>query len=171
MVGFINFLERLALLLAVLCVAAMMFIVSYDGFSRYVFRSPVPWAFEVVSYFLLSASVFLAGSATLGSGDHINLDLFRVRFRPAFRARVDGTWSILAAVAFGLITYGSAQEAIKKWTSGSFLYGYALWPAWIPYAIVFVGCAILTLRLAYFGMRLLIIGAAAEEDVEKELEL
>jgi len=169
MAALINLVERLALLLAVICVAAIMFIVSYDAFARYVFRAPLPWAFDVVSFYLLSASVFFAASAAFRSGDHINIDLFRAGFRPAIRARIDSIWCMLAAVAFGIITYGSVLEAMKALRRGSFLTGYILWPAWIPYAIIATGCAVLTLRLILQSLSLLMFGETKNNTNTEEL--
>lgn len=167
----ITLVERLALLLAVLCVAAIMFIVSYDAFSRYVFRAPLPWAFDVVSYYLLSASVFFAASAAFRSGDHINIDLFRANFRPAIRARIDAIWCLMASGAFAVMTYGAYLEAAKALRRGSFLTGYILWPAWIPYAVISVGCAILALRLVLQAVSLFVNGETEKNTPAEELHL
>lgn len=165
----INLVERAALVLAVLCVAAIMFIVAYDAFARYVFRAPLPWAFDIVSYYLLSASVFFAASATSRSGDHINIDLFRAGFRPAIRARIDSIWCLLAAIAFGIMTYGSVLEAMKALRRGAFLTGYILWPAWISYAIIATGCAVLALRLLLQSLSLLVSGETKDNTNAEEL--
>lgn len=162
------FLEQMALGVAVTCVVIMMLIVSYDAFSRYAFNAPLPWAFDVVSYYLLSASVYLAVSATFRSGDHINIDLFRMWIRPQLRARLDAVWGIMAAGAFAIITYGCAQQAIKAFKQGSFLTGYILWPAWIPYAVIAVGCTILTLRLVVHSITLAVRGEDNEVALQGE---
>lgn len=154
----LDVIETAAMALAIFCVVSIMFIISYDGFARYVFGSPLPWTFDVVSHFLLSASVFFAASMTFKKGDHINIDLFRVLIPKAYLVRLDGLWCLLSSLAIGIMTYGSYKEALKAFNRGSFLTGYILWPAWIPYAIIALGCAVLTLRLAVSGAQALFAG-------------
>lgn len=150
--------DSIIMSLAMLCVALIMFIVSYDAFARYAFGAPLPWTFDVISHFLLTASVFFAASMTFKEGDHINIDLFRPAIPRALRIRLDGFWCLLAAIAIGIMTYGSYKEAFKAWNRGSFLTGYILWPAWVPYALIALGCALLTIRLLVGALPALLAG-------------
>ena len=150
--------ERLALAIAVLCVVSIMFIVSYDAVSRYAFRAPLPWAFELITYYLLIAATYFAVSPTFQEGDHINIDLFRTMMRPEWRARLDVLWTLIAAAIFAIITYGSATEMVYAWTRNEFLPGYFTWPAWASYLPIVLGFGLCVLRLLAHAAALAVNG-------------
>ncbi len=151
-------LERIGLGIAVICVALIMFIVSYDAVARYVLRAPLPWAFELITYYLLIAATYLAVSATFQQGDHINIDLFRTMMSKRLRAILDVIWSALAAAIFAIITYGSTVEMIHAWQRNEFLPGYITWPAWLSYLPIVLGFGLLVLRLVAHALTLLLRG-------------
>lgn len=165
-------LERIGLGIAVLCVGLIMFIVSYDAVSRYVLRAPLPWAFELITYYMLLAATYLGVSATLQQGDHINIDLFRTMMSKRLRAIVDVIWSALAVLIFAIITYGSTVEMIHAWQRNEFLPGYITWPAWLSYLPIVLGFGLLVLRLAAHALTLLVHGKdpAVFEHTETETE-
>jgi TRAP-type C4-dicarboxylate transport system permease small subunit len=150
--------ERLALAISVACVVSIMFIVSYDAVSRYAFRAPLPWAYELITYYLLIAATYFAVSPTFQQGDHINIDLFRTMMSPEWRARLDVLWCLLAAAIFAIITYGSATEMIHAWTRNEFLPGYFTWPAWASYLPIVLGFGLCVLRLLAHAAALAVHG-------------
>lgn len=152
------FVEELSLAIAVICVAAIMFIVSCDAFARYALHSPLPWAFELITYYLMIATVYFALSSTFRNGDHINIDLFRVHIPPVLRSRLDAVWSLLAAVIFAIMTDGAWEELTRAYEQKEFLPGYIAWPAWVSYAPIVIGCAIMTLRLVLYAYMNLVHG-------------
>lgn len=154
----ITWLERLGLALAVLSVAAIMLIVSYDAFARYAFRAPLPWAFELIRLYLMLAAAYFALSSTFRTGDHIAVDLFRPHIPRAIRARLDAVWALMAALVMAIIAYGAWGELTHAIRRNEFVFGYIAWPAWPSYAPVFLGFALLTLRLVFHGITRLIFG-------------
>lgn len=158
----VTWLERLMLGLAVVCVCLIMLIVTYDAISRYILHAPLPWAFELITYYLLIAAVYFAVSATFQHGDHINIDLFRVMMRPAVRARLDFAWGLLTAVIFAVITYGAWKEMTHAFSRNEFLPGYITWPAWVSYLPIFLGSLLMVARLLVHAFKLLIHGEDRE---------
>ncbi len=154
----LSWLERLSLSLAAIAVTLIMFIVSYDALSRYAFNAPLPWAFELITYYLMLAATYFAASATFTSGDHISIDVFRPMIRTRVLARLDAAWSILGAVIFAIITYGAWNEMTHAYTRNEFLPGYIVWPAWVSYLPILIGFLLLTLRLVLHAVLLLIKG-------------
>lgn len=163
-------LERIGLGVAVICVALIMFIVSYDAVARYVLRAPLPWAFELITYYLLIAATYLAVSATFQQGDHINIDLFRTMMSKRLRAILDVIWSVLAALIFAIITYGSANEMSHAWQRNEFLPGYITWPAWLSYLPILLGFGLLVLRLLAHALALLTRGEDPDVFEHTDLE-
>lgn len=165
-------LERLTLALAVFCVAAIMLIVSWGAVSRYAFRAPLPWAFELITYYLLIAATYFAVSATFQQGDHINIDLFRGMMPPRLRAGLDVVWTLLAAAIFAIITYGAWSEMTHAYARNEFLPGYITWPAWVSYIPIVLGFGLLVLRLLAHALVLAIHGRDPEvlehTDIETE---
>lgn len=84
---------------AFLC-AFMMLIVTYEVVTRYIFRSPTPWAFET-NTFLLCAYSALGGAYTLLYRGHVNVDLVYRRFGTRTKALTD----ILTSVLFFAFVY------------------------------------------------------------------
>lgn len=155
---FLSWLERLILSLSVLSVTLIMLIVSYDAFSRYVLHAPLPWAYELITYYLMLAATYFAISATFQAGDHINIDLFRKYIPDALRARLDALWSLLAAVIFGIVAYGAWTEMMHAYARNEFLPGYITWRAWISYLPIVLGFGLLVARLLLHAVLLLVEG-------------
>lgn len=154
----ITLLESLAVHIAALCVVAIMLIVSVDALARYLLHSPLPWAFDLIAYYLLIAALYFALSATFQSGDHISIDLFRNLMSQRFRNVVDIAWGLMAAVAFALITLGAWEEMYSAYSNRQFLPGYFAWPAWASYPPIVIGSGILVLRLLNHCFHLLVHG-------------
>jgi TRAP-type C4-dicarboxylate transport system permease small subunit len=154
----IDLIEKIGLAVAVICVALIMFIVSYDAISRYALHAPLPWASELITYYLMIAATYFAIAATFQQGDHISIDLFRGMMPRRLRAQLDVVWSLLAAVIFSIITYGTWSEMLHSWQSSEFLPGYITWPAWLSYLPIVIGSLLVTLRLVAHALSLLTHG-------------
>lgn len=164
----INWIESASQAAAVLCVAMMMLIVSFDAIARYALNAPLPWSFELISYYLLTATAYFALSATFRTGDHISIDLFRTLMSRRFRAVIDAVWSVLGAGVFGIITYGAWIEMSHAIARGDFFPGFITWPVWPAYLPILVGGVVLTARLVLHAWVLLVEGR--DEDVSDHLE-
>ncbi|MCB1396659.1 MAG: TRAP transporter small permease [Rhodobacteraceae bacterium] len=154
----ITWLEQLSLGVAVVTGILMMLIVSYDAISRYAFNAPLPWAFEIITNYMLIIALYMALSATFTNGDHINIDLFRILMPGWLRARLDTVWGLMSAVAFGLVAYGAWREMMRAIARNAFLPGYFTWPLWVAYLPILIGAGILVLRLVVHSVDLLIFG-------------
>lgn len=154
----IHWAERVCMAVAVLAVLVMMLVTSWDAVARYVFHAPLPWAFQLITYYLLGVALYLAVSATFTQGDHINIDLFRNMIPSRIRAVIDAVWSILAALVFAAISWGGLTTLLHAWERHEFLPGYFVWPAWLAYLPVALGAALMALRLAHHAAKLALRG-------------
>lgn len=161
-------LEQLTMAVAVGCVVLLMLVVSADAVGRYVFASPLPWAFELISYYLLIVVTYGALSSTFQRGDHIHLDLIKRLFPKRLSAWLEVVYSLLAAVVFSLIAYGAWHELVESYLAKEFLPGYIIWPAWLAYLPIVIGAALLVMRLLHHSWMLARLGHDPAVETESE---
>lgn len=70
------------------CVLILVFAVSYEVFSRYLFRAPTRWAFDA-SYMLYGTLFMMAGAYTLSRNGHVRGDFLYRTWRPRIQAGLD----------------------------------------------------------------------------------
>lgn len=148
-------LEQAAMAVAVLCIVAIMLVVSFDALSRYALHAPLPWAFEAVTYYLMVATVYGALAGTFTHGDHVSITLFQEMIPERPRVRIEAICCLMAAAVFAMITYGAWHNAVEAYVRREFLPGYIVWPAWLSQVPVPVGCALIVLRLVHHSWVLL----------------
>lgn len=130
----------------VLCVIAMMLVVTYEVISRYLLNSPTTWSDEIASY-LLIAIVFLGLAQNLRLGDHIRIDI--VTEKMSARARI---WLELFAYAIGLVFSAMLLVGIwirfhNFWMRNTLSDSPLMTPLWIPMVPVLLGTAIFILAM------------------------
>jgi TRAP-type C4-dicarboxylate transport system permease small subunit len=148
-------LEQMGMFIACLCVVAIMLVVCFDAAGRYLFGAPLPWSFDLVSNYLMVTASYLALASTFRHGDHINIDVLHAKLPGRLRAWVEAICSVLAAVVFAGIVYGTARQTIEAFVQKEFYPGYIMWPAWLSYLPIPLGCALLVLRLVHHAMTLI----------------
>lgn len=149
MATLIGRLERATLGAAGLAVVLLMLVISYDAIGRYVFNSPLPWAAEVATNYLMILASYGALSATFQRGDHIHIDLIQRRLSQKLRARMEVIYSLLGAIVFCIIVRGSWKNMVEAFVGKEFVPGYIMWPAWPSHLLIVVGSAVLVLRLLH----------------------
>jgi len=128
----------------VLCVMAMMVMITSDVIARYVFNRPTMWADEMATY-LMIAIVFLGLAQNLRQGDHIRIDVV-TNLVPS-HARL-----FLEVIAYAVGIVFSAMLAVACWfrfdnfwvhktTSDSPV----MTELWIPMVPVLLGAAVFCL--------------------------
>lgn len=147
-------LEQAAMAVAGLCVVAMMLIVCHDGVGRYLFGTPLQWAFDVVTYYLLVTAAYLALSSTYQQGDHISIGLIQAMLPRRVRVGANIVCSLLAVVLFGAIAYATGMHAVEAYQGKEFLPGIIMWPAWLSILPIPIGTALLVLRLLHHSIML-----------------
>ncbi len=103
--------SRLLAGVACLVLFGMMLLTFVDVIGRYVFLSPLPAAYEIISL-LMPAIIFCALPLTVLRESHVTVDLLDA-FIPSAVARVQGIFvSLFSAVALALITW---RLGVKAW--------------------------------------------------------
>lgn len=140
-------LEQTGMIAAVLCMITVMLVVAYDAVARYALNAPLPWAFEVLNYYILVALAYLAVASTFQHGDHIGVDLFYNLMGRRAKATCDLITAILSAILFAGIGYATVKTMMKSFDRGAVYLGYVAYPAWLSYLPVVLGAFLLVLRL------------------------
>lgn len=146
---FIKRVERLFDCVTALLMLLIMMIVVIDVTLRYLFNSPLIWAYDMISLYLMAGVFFLAISSTYAAHKHIGLDILVQRFSPKGRRYAEILTSVVSLPLFFLICVVGAERAYSNWTNGDAMAGLIAWPTWIAAALVPLGIGLLTLRMTF----------------------
>jgi TRAP-type mannitol/chloroaromatic compound transport system permease small subunit len=99
-------------------IVPLMFAVSYEVVSRYVFNAPTIWAFDVT--YMLYAAIFMLGAAyALHKGAHIRTDFYFERWSLRTRAIIDAcAYLLLFFPSLVILLVVSGQEAWYAFSIG-----------------------------------------------------
>jgi len=101
------------------CALMITLLDTYEVFSRYAFRSPHAWAFDVMNM-LYGALFMMAGAYTLGKNGHVRGDVLYGFFPPRLQALLDLILYILfffpgvIALVWAGYAYASESFAINE---------------------------------------------------------
>jgi TRAP-type C4-dicarboxylate transport system permease small subunit len=101
--------------IAVMALAAMMFLTSIDVILRY-FGLPIDGTYEIVSFLGATAAAFALGKTTFGHG-HVSVNLITKSLPPRLRRRIDLFTRITALVLFAAISWECFVYAKDLWES------------------------------------------------------
>lgn len=139
-------LETVSMALAAAAMFAMMLIIVADVAARYLFKSPLPWSFDIISLYLMPAAFFLALSGTLHKEHHVNVDIVVNAVPPRVASTMKAIGAALALVVFLGIIYAAALRAWEAYATRAVTSGVIEWPTWVSAAFVVVGAGVLLLR-------------------------
>lgn len=141
--------ERLYEAIADAAIFAIMLIVFSDIAMRYLFNSPIAWAYDVISLYLMAAAFFLSLSSTYSAHGHIGMDILIRMLPPQWRRVMEIVTCVLAIPLFGLMTVVGAERAYNHWVNHDAISGLIAWPTWIGAAMVPAGAGLLIVRLSF----------------------
>ena len=139
--------ERVGMVGAGVCFAAIVAITAVDVAMRYVFSAPLVWAYELIADYLMVAVFFLSIAVTQHAGQNIGVDLLVRRLPGRVRAALAAACQMLALGLFILIVCVNWSEMIEAWSGGDVIAGAIPWPRWPMLALLVVGCGMLVARL------------------------
>jgi C4-dicarboxylate transporter DctQ subunit len=155
--------------------AAMTLVTCMQVVLRYGFNTGFVWALELTTY-LFAWLVLFGMSYGIKVSAHLGVDAFVKLFGPGPR-RIFGLLGVTAGLVYGTILLIGSWDYVSK----LFLIGIESEdlpiPQWVPMAILPIGIALLLLRLAQVGWRILagrqegmILGDEASHTIEEHLE-
>lgn len=111
--------------------AALMLIVIYDVFMRYLFTRPTIWGLEMSNYLLAGLTFLGAGYCLLHNG-HVKVDIIYAKWPRRLQAAVDVcTYIIVFCFCYVLIKYGGevALESLREGKLSTSIWAPPLWPS------------------------------------------
>jgi TRAP-type mannitol/chloroaromatic compound transport system permease small subunit len=120
---------------------------TYEVVSRYAFRAPTAWAFEIA--YMLMAAIFMFGMAyALKHKQHVSVDFLYNMLGERAKALIDVIGYILVFPVVAWISYELSDYAYSAYLSGR-RSGQSAWnPVIWPYrTVLFIGFTVLTLQL------------------------
>lgn len=121
-------------------------VVFYDVISRYFFRSPTIFAFDL-STWLTGVAAFLTGGYVLLHKGHIRVDIFYERYPEKVKSIVEILSSIfMMTLAITFLWYGGAR-VLQLLESGAVASTGLNIPLWIKWVIVPIGGILLGLQV------------------------
>jgi TRAP-type C4-dicarboxylate transport system permease small subunit len=148
--GVVGALERVLMAIAMVMMFAVMVIVAADVFLRYVFNSPLSWAYDLIALYLMAGIFFLALSQAYADGAHVSVDVLQQSFPPRVKRVCECVITGTAFVIFALMAEFGLDRAIDAYVSADVVAGAIPWPTWPSIALVPLGAGLLCLRLALF---------------------
>lgn len=144
-----RWLARLDLVLAgtaAAFIAVMMLLSSVDVVMRYALNSPIAWAYDLITNYLLVASFFFGLSYTLRMNHHISVDFFARMIPTKAYHWFMAMGCLAAAVIFACVAWYGLRDAFHAWTQDEVAFGALIWPMWPAKAVIPLGMAPLALR-------------------------
>lgn len=139
--------EVAARTLAATMTIVVMLIVVIDVVLRYVFNSPLTWAYDFVSLYLMVGIFFLVLSEAYISGAHVAVDLIMQHMSPRVRWVAQIVINASSVGVFVLIAWAAAHQLAQSYTENDALAGTIAWRTWPGYALVLFGSSMLAVRL------------------------
>jgi len=143
------FTEKIAMAVAMISIFVMMISISADAMSRYLLGSPITGQYEFTQFYLLVILIFMALSRTYMLGGHIRIRLLDRALQKIPYDLSERVNALMAALAFGVLSYVSLFEAIEKFVNQDRLFGVVQFPIYWSYVWVPLGSALITLRLIF----------------------
>lgn len=166
--SFVTAVERIVAVIAGLSVFGIMVIVFVDVLCRYFLNAPLTFAYDLIGLYLLPLSFFFALSDTFRRNHHVAVDIFYLTCRPVVQRLFRLIAAVLGVLVFIPISSLALRQASERLANADVIGGSILWPTWIPSAFVFVGFALLLIRLLADGAALVAALARNSEDVPGE---
>ena len=139
--------EKIGSFIAAVFMFLIMVIVFCDVVLRYVFNSPLSWAYDLIALYLMAGVFFLILSEAYASNAHVNVDVLQQKF-PAVGIRLSEIVTcIVSIIVFSLIAWFGWQRAADSYRAADVMAGAIPWPMWPPIGLVPFGVGLLTIRL------------------------
>jgi TRAP-type C4-dicarboxylate transport system permease small subunit len=141
-------LENLLMLVACTAVCLVVGITTADVVFRYGLTSPLTWAHDVITQYLLITMFFLSLPYVMRVGGHMRLDYLARRVgSPVMRSALALLGDVVALLVVIGIAYGGWTTMLSSYAGNDVLPDVVPLPTWPSYAMVALGSAILALRL------------------------
>lgn len=139
--------EWVGLVIAGIALVSAMLLVSADALLRYAFSAPLAFQLHVSEFYLLPASMMMAMAWGYRNGGTIQIMLLLASLPETLAGIVTRLGLALATVYMGYLTWRASITFWRAWEKSEVVMGVLDWPVSLSWIWVFLGCALLTVRL------------------------
>ncbi len=147
--GAIGVIEGAFMTVAVVVMNAIMLIVTVDVALRYIFNSPLPWTFDVVSIYLMVALFFLSVSDTLQHNRHVSVDILHRFTKRALQRSMELVGYVASLPLFWIMFERGSAYFWDSYVTGAATVGNVFWPTWMSAAFIPLGLGLLLSRIVF----------------------
>lgn len=145
--GAVDAIDNVVMVVGCLMLFSLMCIVVGDVALRYLFNSPIHWAYEVVSSYLMPGLFFFAVSHTLKAHAHVSVDIVHNYISRRMRYIFEAVATLVSIPAFAICTWVSARNTMLDFTMGAESTSGLAVPTWTISIMLPIGFGLLTIRL------------------------
>lgn len=142
-------LENGLTMLANISIFIMMFLISLNAISRYLFNSSIKGSHTIVTLFLLPVLVFFSLSKIQRRDAHIKVNILSRNFDERREMIVNISQRTIMLFIFVFVTYTTGIRFWESFLNPSTAVGIISFPTYITQAIVPIGFLLLSIRLLY----------------------
>ncbi|MFC4271263.1 TRAP transporter small permease subunit [Sneathiella chungangensis] len=160
--NFLSNIERLLMIGAAICLVAIMIVMVSDVVMRYLFSSPISWAFEVLTRYLMLGSFFFAVSHTLEKNEHLYVEIFHRMMPDRLGQLLLGLAYACTAVVLAGASWMSYLVVQENLRNSEYTAGGISWPLWTSTIIISIGLTLLTARMLLVSIMRLYVASGAD---------
>lgn len=165
MASFGRYVERLFIFVGGLALLAMMLHVTADVVFKYVFNSPVPLTMEMVTYYYMSAVVFLPlFSLERKDATLVHVELVYGLLAMRVRRVVLPAALLLAAIFCACAAYAAWKPAMQAFQTGTYAGSILIVSIWPTRFLPVIGFALLAVTLTIKAIRVIRRGIHDEDE-------
>ena len=125
---------------------AMIGVICYEVFARYVFNAPTSWVSEIAAY-LLVAVAFLGLAAAQREGSHIQVELLLGMLPEKAAAELQLVANWLGFFVAVLFAWQAASFTAGEYVGGALSWGLLATPQWLPQVPIGIGFVLFAMAL------------------------
>lgn len=148
----LNWVDRGLIAVSVLSICCMMVLIFLDATLRYTMNKPLRFTVDVVSLYLMSATILLGLSYVLRRGNHIAVDLFIGLVNRRYASAIQGITFLVGSAVTCVMSYELLHSTAESFREGEVMTGIYAWPIWPSKALVAVAFTAITARLLQMGI-------------------
>lgn len=141
--------ENLLAQLSALAMFAIMLVVVADVSFRYFLSSPLLFAYDLISMYLVVIVFYFALPDTLHRHGHIAIDFFQTRLPVRLRFAGEAFGYAAGALVMALISWKLTERCWIAFERNEVPATTIAWPIWLSYLPAAIGCWLFTARAAY----------------------
>jgi len=126
---------------------ALMLVVVFDVVLRYVFKSPLIWSHEIISYYLMPGLFFLSVSHTLKSDSHISVDILLNYVSEKTRYFLAFISYMLAVPPLMITAFYMIYQTYRQYINDEYFSSGLALPVWTTTILAALGFSMLAVRV------------------------